>query len=132
MGFWTYNVKHLCVLTMLTIVNQMKLTIGKLEDANLNLFAVGGVISLRFLCVHLLILMVSLCCTANHGREWILVRAGLEMALTDAVTTSIGTLLLKLFGGASNTIKTDITIPIGSLDEAAKLASKYRKQGSTP
>ncbi|KAI3842271.1 hypothetical protein MKW98_026061 [Papaver atlanticum] len=75
----------------------MKLTIGKLEDANLNLFAVGGVIYV--------------------------VRAGLEMALTDAVTTSIGTLLLKSFGGPSN------TIPIRSLDEAAKLASKYRKQG---
>ncbi|KAI3842274.1 hypothetical protein MKW98_026064 [Papaver atlanticum] len=52
------------------------------------------------------------------------------MALTDAVTASIGTLLLILFGGASNTITTNITIPICSPDEAAKLVTKYRKQGA--
>lgn len=38
------------------------------------------------------------------------VRAGVEMALIDAVATSIGVPLWRLFGGASNTITTDITV----------------------
>ncbi|GMP76824.1 hypothetical protein CsSME_00033337 [Camellia sinensis var. sinensis] len=37
--------------------------------------------------------------------------------------------LWRLFGGVSNTVTTDITIPIVSPAEAAELASKYRKQG---
>ncbi|KAI3976785.1 hypothetical protein MKX01_008643 [Papaver californicum] len=41
------------------------------------------------------------------------------------IATSIGAPLWRLFGGASYTITTDITIPICSPDEAAKLASKY-------
>ncbi|KAI3914586.1 hypothetical protein MKW92_007067 [Papaver armeniacum] len=63
------------------------------------------------------------------GHQFASVRAGLEMALIDAVATSIGAPLWRLFGGASDTITTDITIPICSPDEAAKLASKYCKQG---
>ncbi|KAK9106235.1 hypothetical protein Scep_023079 [Stephania cephalantha] len=59
------------------------------------------------------------------------VRAGVEMALIDAAANSIGIPLWRLFGGASNTITTDITIPIVSPTEAAELASKYRKQGFT-
>ncbi|EXC25173.1 L-Ala-D/L-Glu epimerase [Morus notabilis] len=57
------------------------------------------------------------------------VRAGVEMALIDAVASDIGIPLWRLFGGVSNTITTDITIPIVSPVEAADLALKYHKQG---
>ncbi|KAM0049698.1 putative o-succinylbenzoate synthase [Helianthus debilis subsp. tardiflorus] len=63
------------------------------------------------------------------GHHFASVRAGVEMALIDAVATSIGTPLWRFFGGVSNTITTDITIPIVSPTEAAQLASKYYKQG---
>ncbi|KAF8399074.1 hypothetical protein HHK36_014940 [Tetracentron sinense] len=57
------------------------------------------------------------------------VRAGVEMALIDAVANSIGVPLWRLFGSVSNTITTDIRIPIVSPAEASELASKYCKQG---
>ncbi|XP_010549107.1 PREDICTED: L-Ala-D/L-amino acid epimerase isoform X2 [Tarenaya hassleriana] len=57
------------------------------------------------------------------------VRAGMEMALIDAAAKSIGQPLWSLFGGASDMIVTDITIPIVSPAEAMELASKYRRQG---
>lgn len=38
------------------------------------------------------------------------VRAGVEMALIDAVSNSICVPLWRLFGGASTTITTDITV----------------------
>lgn len=38
------------------------------------------------------------------------VRAGIEMALIDAVANSIGVPLWRLFGGFSNAITTDITV----------------------
>ncbi|KAJ7975158.1 L-Ala-D/L-amino acid epimerase [Quillaja saponaria] len=63
------------------------------------------------------------------GHQFASARAGVEMALIDAVANSIGVPLWRLFGGASNTITTDITIPIVSPAEAAELASKYRKEG---
>ncbi|XP_024992010.1 L-Ala-D/L-amino acid epimerase isoform X1 [Cynara cardunculus var. scolymus] len=63
------------------------------------------------------------------GHEFASVRAGVEMAVIDAVATSIGTPLWRFFGGVSNTITTDITIPIVSPTEAGQLASKYHKQG---
>ncbi|GJZ99554.1 L-Ala-D/L-amino acid epimerase [Tanacetum coccineum] len=63
------------------------------------------------------------------GHDLASVRAGIEMAVIDAVATSIGTPLWRFFGGASNTITTDITIPIVSPAEASKLASKYYKEG---
>ncbi|XP_059453621.1 L-Ala-D/L-amino acid epimerase-like [Corylus avellana] len=63
------------------------------------------------------------------GHEFASVRAGVEMAVIDAVATSIGVPLWRLFGGVSNTITTDITIPIVSPAEAAELASKYNNQG---
>lgn len=63
------------------------------------------------------------------GHAFASVRAGVEMALIDAAAKSIGLPLWKLFGGASDAITTDITIPIVSPAEAAELASKYRKQG---
>ncbi|GKV23596.1 hypothetical protein SLEP1_g33305 [Rubroshorea leprosula] len=65
------------------------------------------------------------------GHEFASVRAGVEMALIDAVANSIGIPLWRLFGGATNTITTDITIPIVSPSEAAALASSYGKQGFT-
>jgi len=42
------------------------------------------------------------------------VRAGVEMAVIDAVATSIGTPLWRFFGGVSNTITTDITVQFPS------------------
>lgn len=63
------------------------------------------------------------------GHESASVRAGVEMALIDAVANSIHVPLWRLFGGSSNSITTDITIPIVSPIEAAELAAKYREQG---
>ncbi|KAK7359498.1 hypothetical protein VNO77_01458 [Canavalia gladiata] len=63
------------------------------------------------------------------GHEFASVRAGVEMAIIDAVANSIRVPLWRLFGGASSTITTDITIPIVSPAEAAELASKYNKEG---
>ncbi|CAH8302141.1 unnamed protein product [Eruca vesicaria subsp. sativa] len=63
------------------------------------------------------------------GHRFASVRAGVEMAMIDAAAKSVGVPLWKLFGGASNTITTDITIPIVSPAEASKLAAKYREEG---
>ncbi|XP_073000545.1 L-Ala-D/L-amino acid epimerase [Typha latifolia] len=63
------------------------------------------------------------------GHEFASVRAGVEMALIDAVANSIRIPLWKLFGGVSDSVTTDITIPIVSPSEAAELAAKYYKQG---
>ncbi|KAL2343534.1 hypothetical protein Fmac_004819 [Flemingia macrophylla] len=63
------------------------------------------------------------------GHQFASVRAGVEMAIIDAVANSIRVPLWRLFGGASNTITTDITIPIVPPAEAAELASKYYKEG---
>uniref|UniRef100_A0A1D1YHW1 Dipeptide epimerase n=1 Tax=Anthurium amnicola TaxID=1678845 RepID=A0A1D1YHW1_9ARAE len=63
------------------------------------------------------------------GHRFASVRAGVEMAVIDAVANSICVPLWKLFGGASNSIMTDITIPIVSPNDAAELAAIYRKQG---
>ena len=38
------------------------------------------------------------------------VRVGVEMAMIDAAAKSVGVPMWKLFGGASNTITTNITI----------------------
>ncbi|XP_020269715.1 L-Ala-D/L-amino acid epimerase isoform X2 [Asparagus officinalis] len=66
---------------------------------------------------------------ALPGHGFASVRAGVEMALIDAIANSIRLPLWRLFGGASNSITTDITIPIVSPNEAAKLASEYRERG---
>ncbi|XP_020594092.1 L-Ala-D/L-amino acid epimerase isoform X2 [Phalaenopsis equestris] len=63
------------------------------------------------------------------GHSFASVRAGIEMALIDAVANSINVPLWKLFGGASKSIVTDITIPIVAPNEAAKLAAKYKERG---
>ncbi|KAL1824760.1 hypothetical protein ACET3Z_011538 [Daucus carota] len=63
------------------------------------------------------------------GHAYASVRAGMEMALIDAVAYSIGMPLWKVFGGASNTIITNITIPMAGPFRSAQLASDYRGQG---
>ncbi|GMH21375.1 hypothetical protein Nepgr_023217 [Nepenthes gracilis] len=63
------------------------------------------------------------------GHRFASVRAGMEMAVIDAVANSIRLPLWRLFGGVSNTITTDITIPIVSADAAAQLATEYCKKG---
>ncbi|XP_076911812.1 L-Ala-D/L-amino acid epimerase isoform X2 [Bidens hawaiensis] len=63
------------------------------------------------------------------GHGFASVRAGVEMAVIDAAATSIGTPLWRFFGGVSNIITTDITIPIVTPTEAGQLAAKYYKQG---
>ncbi|KAL4180991.1 hypothetical protein AMTRI_Chr12g235120 [Amborella trichopoda] len=63
------------------------------------------------------------------GHAFASVRAGVEMALIDAVANSIRVPLWRLFGGVSKSITTDITIPILPPLEAAKLAEKYFHQG---
>nr|XP_017241277.1 PREDICTED: L-Ala-D/L-amino acid epimerase-like [Daucus carota subsp. sativus]XP_017241278.1 PREDICTED: L-Ala-D/L-amino acid epimerase-like [Daucus carota subsp. sativus] len=64
-----------------------------------------------------------------HGFEFAAARAGVEMALIDAVAHSIGTPLWRLFGGVSNTVTTAVTIPMVSPSQAAQLASNYGKNG---
>lgn len=63
------------------------------------------------------------------GNEFASVRAGVEMALIDAVANSIDVPLWRLFGGASNSLSTAITIPAVSPAEASELASKYCRLG---
>ncbi|KAL5743364.1 hypothetical protein ACOSP7_026212 [Xanthoceras sorbifolium] len=63
------------------------------------------------------------------GAQFASVRAGVEMALIDAVANSIDVPLWRLFGGVSNSLSTAITIPAVSLTEASDLASKYCNLG---
>jgi L-alanine-DL-glutamate epimerase-like enolase superfamily enzyme len=56
-------------------------------------------------------------------------RAGIERAILDAVTRDWGVPLHQFFGGASDQLTTDITIPICPPDEARALAATYRDQG---
>ncbi|KAG0484770.1 hypothetical protein HPP92_008849 [Vanilla planifolia] len=68
---------------------------------------------------------------ASHlpGHDFASIRAGIEMALIDAVANSIHIPLWTLFGGASRSLITDITIPIVAPKEAAELTAKYKKRG---
>ena len=59
------------------------------------------------------------------------VRAGLEMALFDALARSWSIPLFGFFGGASDHLETDITIPICEPEEARRLAAQYRALGFT-
>ncbi|GMI77011.1 cytochrome P450, family 77, subfamily A, polypeptide 5 pseudogene [Hibiscus trionum] len=63
------------------------------------------------------------------GTEFASVRAGLEMALIDAVANSIDVPLWRLFGGVSNSLSTAATIPTTSSAKAFDLAAKYCKLG---
>lgn len=63
------------------------------------------------------------------GTEFASVRAGVEMALIDAVTNSIGVPLWRLFGGVSNNLTTAVTLPTVFPAEASHLALKYCQLG---
>ncbi|KAL5571306.1 hypothetical protein UlMin_020903, partial [Ulmus minor] len=65
------------------------------------------------------------------GQEFASVRAGVEMALIDAVANSIDVPLWRLFGGVSNTLTTAVTIPIISPAKASALAATYFGKGFT-
>ena len=57
------------------------------------------------------------------------VAAGIEMALLDALCHAWRVPLYRFFGGATDQVTTDITIPICPAGEAAELAAGYRAQG---
>lgn len=57
------------------------------------------------------------------------VRAGLEMALSDALARHAGLPLCAFFGGCGWDLRTDITIPICSSDAAERLAADYCGRG---
>ncbi|XP_002973258.2 L-Ala-D/L-amino acid epimerase [Selaginella moellendorffii] len=63
------------------------------------------------------------------GHGYASARAGIEMAVIDAAARSVGIPLWKFFGGASNFVTTDITIPICEPDNAARLAMEYAQRG---
>lgn len=56
-------------------------------------------------------------------------RAGLEMALLDAVTKTMRVPLYAFFGGARSEVETDISIPIVAPDRARELASGIAAEG---
>lgn len=55
--------------------------------------------------------------------------AALEMALLDAACREAGTSLFQHFGGRTAQLETDITIPTGGADEAARAAHRAMTQG---
>ncbi|MFI5272164.1 MAG: dipeptide epimerase [Ktedonobacterales bacterium] len=57
-------------------------------------------------------------------------RAGVEMAVLDALTRSWGVSLAHFFGGASAQVITDITIPIERTAHMAELAARYAGEGA--
>ncbi|MGX2038902.1 enolase C-terminal domain-like protein [Methylocaldum sp. MU1018] len=57
------------------------------------------------------------------------VRAGLEMALIDALARSCRIPLFQFFGGFQNRLATDITIPICAAEDVEALARQYRREG---
>ena len=57
-------------------------------------------------------------------------RAGVEMAVLDAVTRSWGISLAQFFGGAESSVETDITIPLEQPDHMASLAREYAERGA--
>src|SRR5262249_51400739 len=58
-------------------------------------------------------------------------RAGVEVAVVNALTTSLGVPLYTFFGGAEARIETDITIPIESPAHMAELARAYASRGAS-
>jgi L-alanine-DL-glutamate epimerase-like enolase superfamily enzyme len=61
--------------------------------------------------------------------DYAAVRCGLEMALIDAIAKSRCLPLFQFFGGHSDHVITDITIPICPADEAEQLARQYKSIG---
>ncbi len=56
-------------------------------------------------------------------------RAGVEAAMLDALTRSLGTPLYRYLGDANSTVATDITIPIETPEHMRELARRYAEQG---
>ncbi len=56
-------------------------------------------------------------------------RAGLEMALLDAVTKTMGVPLYQFFGGVASSVETDISIPIVEAGRARELAAGIAAEG---
>lgn len=56
-------------------------------------------------------------------------RAGLEMALLDAVTKTMRVPMYQFFGGATNFVETDISIPIVEASRAQELATNIAAEG---
>ncbi len=61
--------------------------------------------------------------------EYPAIRCGLEMALIDALANCVQVPLFQFFGGCTDSVVTDITIPICSADEAERLAGQYQREG---
>ena len=61
--------------------------------------------------------------------EYPAIRCGLEMALVDALAKCVQVPLFQFFGGCTDSVVTDITIPICSADEAERLAGQYYSEG---
>jgi L-alanine-DL-glutamate epimerase-like enolase superfamily enzyme len=57
-------------------------------------------------------------------------RAGVEMAVLDALTRSWGMPLFQLVGGVASHVTTDITIPIEAPAHMAELAARYAAEGA--
>ena len=55
--------------------------------------------------------------------------AGMEMALLDALTRSYGIPLYVFFGGASNSVETDMSIPLVTLERGYELAKDIVARG---
>jgi len=66
---------------------------------------------------------------AERIPDYASVRAAIEIAFLDALTQSWGIPLAHFFGGMSNRLTTDITIPICTVSEAESLARMYKTQG---
>jgi o-succinylbenzoate synthase len=66
---------------------------------------------------------------AEQIPEYPAVRAGLEMALIDALARSRQAPLFRFFGGRQRSLITDITIPICAANDAKRLAACYRRAG---
>lgn len=56
-------------------------------------------------------------------------RAGVEIAVMDAYGQSVGQPLWRLWGGKKQTVRTDLTVPINTLDEARTIAADAEAQG---
>jgi L-Ala-D/L-Glu epimerase len=56
-------------------------------------------------------------------------RAGVEIAIMDALTRSWGVPLFRFFGGAQSHVVTDISIPIAEPGHVTELAERYSERG---
>lgn len=56
-------------------------------------------------------------------------RAGLEMAIVDALTRALGVPLAALYGGAGQPLATDVTITAGDSEHARRSAESFARRG---